>query len=162
MSIAAKIVENLLDNSEPLDPKEEIEGMTARDPKFGVPTFADIDAFTQQYLETAFWTEEERLREEAAENGLDPIAHDYGWSSEALERAQQDCDNFRKEAQPLLDQAGDDEQNAHDFWLTRNGHGAGFWDRDYPAEVGAGLSQICERYGGITAYLGDDGEIYFM
>lgn len=23
------------------------------------------------------------------------------------------------------------EQIGHDFWLTRNGHGAGFWDGDY-------------------------------
>lgn len=24
------------------------------------------------------------------------------------------------------------EQAAHDFWLSRNGHGTGFWDRDPP------------------------------
>lgn len=24
------------------------------------------------------------------------------------------------------------EQAGHDFWLSRNGHGAGFWDRDPP------------------------------
>lgn len=25
----------------------------------------------------------------------------------------------------------DDERAGHDFWLTRAGHGAGFWDRRY-------------------------------
>ena len=28
-----------------------------------------------------------------------------------------------------------DEYAGHDFWLTRNGHGAGFWDGDWIAPV---------------------------
>lgn len=34
-------------------------------------------------------------------------------------------------ATQALDQPGyDAERFGHDFWLTRNGHGTGFWDRD--------------------------------
>ena len=40
-------------------------------------------------------------------------------------------------------------QAGHDFWLTRNGHGAGFWDRpeiygDHYAET---FTKIAETYG---------------
>lgn len=41
------------------------------------------------------------------------------------------------------------EQAGHDFWLTRNGHGAGFWDREdiygnYYAEF---FTQISKSFG---------------
>ena len=60
---------------------------------------------------------------------------------------------------------GEDEtQVAHDFWLTRNGHGAGFWDRTYNNDVdgkkGDKLTKIAEKFGGSTLYVGDDGKIY--
>jgi hypothetical protein len=36
------------------------------------------------------------------------------------------------------------EQAGHDFWLTRNGHGAGFWDRGLGA-VGERLTASCKH-----------------
>jgi hypothetical protein len=162
MTLASRIVENLLGDGDPLDPKDEIIGMRKEDPNFGVPTMADLDEFTTQYLATAFWTDEERLKEEAEENGLDPGEHDFEWSPEALMDAQEDCNSFREQFQELLDQAGDDEQNAHDFWLTRNGHGAGFWDRGYPDEIGDALAEASRKFGEKYTYLGDDGLIYFQ
>lgn len=61
-----------------------------------------------------------------------------------------------------------DEQMGRDFWLTRNGHGAGFWDRDELSPVvhgstislGDALSTVAERFGNCDLYVGDDGEIY--
>lgn len=55
---------------------------------------------------------------------------------------------------------------AHDFWLTRNHHGAGFWDGDYSESYDAGsigekLTAIADKFGEIWAYMGDDGLIYF-
>lgn len=46
----------------------------------------------------------------------------------------------------------------HNFWLTRNGHGAGFWDGDYVN--GDALTDACKEYGEIYLYVGDDGLIY--
>lgn len=40
----------------------------------------------------------------------------------------------------------DFRQHGHDFALTRNGHGAGFWDRGYGA-VGERLSDAAKVYG---------------
>lgn len=38
-------------------------------------------------------------------------------------------------------------QHGHDFLLTRNGHGAGFWDRGYPVDIGRDLSTNARAYG---------------
>lgn len=53
----------------------------------------------------------------------------------------------------------DPEQAGHDFLLTRNGHGAGFWDRGL-GERGDRLTSNAEPYGETNAYVGDDGLIY--
>jgi hypothetical protein len=50
-------------------------------------------------------------------------------------------------------------QHGHDFWLTRNGHGAGFWDRGY-GDIGTKLTDACEPYGSCNLYVGDDGKVY--
>ena len=46
-----------------------------------------------------------------------------------------------------------------DFWLTRNGHGVGFWDRGL-GELGDTLSAACESFGEVWAYLGDDSRVH--
>lgn len=49
-------------------------------------------------------------------------------------------------------------QLGHDLWLTRNGHGAGFWDRGL-GELGERLTAVC-RYRDAYIYVGDDGLLY--
>ena len=51
------------------------------------------------------------------------------------------------------------EQLGHDLWLTRNYHGAGFWDRGL-GEIGDKLTELAHSYGDVTLYIGDDGKIY--
>lgn len=51
-------------------------------------------------------------------------------------------------------------QLAHDFILTRNGHGTGFWDRGYDGLIGNRLTAACQPYGDTSAYVGDDGKIH--
>jgi len=54
-----------------------------------------------------------------------------------------------------------DYQTEHDFILTANGHGAGFWEKsDWPEEVGSILDKLARKYGEIHADVGDDGNIY--
>ena len=53
------------------------------------------------------------------------------------------------------------ELGGHDLWLTRNGHGAGFWDRDdcLPEEARDRLTAAAKKYGEV--YLSaNDGAIY--
>ena len=51
------------------------------------------------------------------------------------------------------------KQLGHDLWLTRNRHGAGFWDRGL-GEIGDKLTELAHSYGDVTLYIGDDGKIY--
>jgi hypothetical protein len=48
----------------------------------------------------------------------------------------------------------------HDFWLTRCGHGAGFWDGDWPEPQATILDEAAKRFGNVDLYVGDDGAIY--
>lgn len=50
------------------------------------------------------------------------------------------------------------EQFGHDFWLTRNGHGAGFWDRGL-GKLGDELTEAANTYGEVFLYV-SDGKIY--
>jgi hypothetical protein len=51
------------------------------------------------------------------------------------------------------------EYVAHDFWLTRNRHGAGFWSRG-AGDVGRRLTDAAHKYGESFLYAGDDGLLY--
>ena len=50
------------------------------------------------------------------------------------------------------------ERAGSDFHFTRNGHGAGFWDGDWPADAGHKLTEAAKVYG--TAELNKWGETY--
>lgn len=43
------------------------------------------------------------------------------------------------------------ERFGHDLWLTRNGHGAGFWDRGLDS-LGGYLSDVASSMGGVDIY----------
>lgn len=91
-------------------------------------------------------------------------SHDDGdLAPETLQAMRGDCADF-------ISQAGADLQEytqrtgcagGYDFWLTRNGHGVGFWARDLDA-LGDRLTAIAERMGVRELYVGDDGLIYQM
>lgn len=49
----------------------------------------------------------------------------------------------------------------HDFALTRNHHGAGFWDGDLPEDLGNRLTAAAHAAGEVNPYIGDDGEVHF-
>ena len=55
----------------------------------------------------------------------------------------------------------DDENVGHDFWLTRNGHGTGFWDRDATAAFSA-LDASARSFGECSLYVGDDGRLHYF
>lgn len=118
----------------------------------------DMDKFTRQYLITALWSS----NDESTEEGGDPMDKNYDlsdFSDETIAKAVADCAKFQELAGEMLDEHDDDEMAPHDFWLTRNGHGAGFWDGDWPVN-GDRLTGLCKFFGEIDLYIGDDGEIY--
>jgi hypothetical protein len=75
-----------------------------------------------------------------------------------------DCSAFMEENGALIAQAlavdgYSIEQAGHDFWLTRNRHGAGFWDRGL-GEVGDKLTEAAHSEGGVDLYVGDDDLVH--
>lgn len=48
----------------------------------------------------------------------------------------------------------------HDFWLTRCGHGAGFWDGDWPEPYASTLTEACKSFGNVDLYIDDDDKIH--
>lgn len=111
-----------------------------------------LDSFTRAYLVCALWSSTDESTP-AANYSLDDCAQDF------LRQASEDCAAFQRDNEALLNQAGNSEQNGHDFWLTRNGHGAGFWDRGYPDEVSKPLTDAAHAYGSANLYITDAGEV---
>lgn len=104
------------------------------------------------------------------DNG-DPLEDNYDWadlSDVALSQIIKDCADFQDKARDLicdenlLRKPDDDTYGTfgHDFWLTRNGHGAGFWDGDYAEPAAEQLTKLSESYGECSLYVGDDGRLY--
>lgn len=115
-----------------------------------------LDSFTQGYIDCALWA----CSDDEGGESFSELGYDSGnISPSCLKTMKKDCADFQKAEAADLTQAGDDSQNGHDFFLTRNGHGAGFWDRGYGA-VGDRLSKACKAYGTQDLYLGDDKKIH--
>ena len=116
------------------------------------------DRFTRAYITCALWSS----TDESREDGGDPMDQNYGpenLAPETLAAMQADCDVFRERAGAMLDEHADPDMGAHDFWLTRNHHGAGFWDGDWPTN-GDALTKLAHEFGEVNLCVGDDGSIY--
>lgn len=121
------------------------------DTSFARDTWKTLDAFTRAYIECAMWT----LGDSLDHLGLHDIAE------ETIATAVRECAAFRRLHSFLLHATGaNDTQNGHDFWLTRNRHGAGFWDRGYLGDIGQALTDAAHAEGEADWYLGDDGMVY--
>lgn len=119
----------------------------------------EFDSFTKAYLTCMLWAE----NDESTPQGGEPL--DLNYSIEDLAPLAQaiawrECRNFQEAAKGLID--GKEEQAGHDFWLTRNGHGAGFWDRPeiYGEQNADILTRMAKVAGTQNPVVGDDGLIY--
>jgi hypothetical protein len=150
----------------------------------GLKTFSQLDEFTQAYVEALFWLSEcsgvttsefwsPQVQDDVREGRISgDIPGDVGVAElapQTLAHIVADCAAFQDANAALLAQAYEmiadgvaytPARAGHDFWLTRNGHGAGFWDRGL-GEVGDKLSKTC-RYGTQDVYFGEDNRVYIM
>ena len=118
-----------------------------------------MDTFLASYIETALWS--------CTDSDGVPLDNskycDAELAPETLKKFEADCEAFAAKGSVLYPEyfAGLQSQTtAHDFWLTRNGHGAGFWDGDYPKAIGETLTEFAHSFGEVDLYVGDDGKIY--
>lgn len=105
------------------------------------------DTFTKAYIECALWADSPE-DDPYEETELAPVT---------LSHIERDCAAFQAKAGGLID---DDRQAGHDFWLTRQGHGAGFWDGDWSEPAATTLSDLAHSFGPFELYRGDDGVVY--
>jgi hypothetical protein len=106
-----------------------------------------LAGMVEGYLECAIWTEED----------LDGTTFDEICVNAKL-KAINECGTFLEviKYDTRKINAG---QMGHDFWLTRNDHGAGFWDRGLE-EYGEMLSNVSKHFKPLTIYKGDNNLIF--
>ena len=145
-----------------------------------------LQSFTDAYIEAALWSSQ--YGEEGEEKNMDDGEHDI--APETLAKMEADCKAFYGTCSNLLTEGACfrsaqgvkshsfaslrsdshsnrgsgryhvDEQAGHDFWLTRNGHGAGFWDGDWIEPAATILDKTSKHFGNVDLYVGDDRLIY--
>jgi hypothetical protein len=133
------------------------------------PDFYKLDSFTRQYIVTALWSTNDESDPETGGNPLDENYDHTNISDDTLEMMVADCRRFQDENAADVEAAageydvtdGTDGYSyaGHDFWLNRNGHGAGFWDGDLSKELGERLDAAADKFGEFHLYVGDDGNI---
>lgn len=106
----------------------------------------DREAFKQAYKEAALWTSTD-----GDDKPLDERYDVYDIPDNILAEMDADCDAFMDENKNILDFAVREygyraEEAGHDFWLTRNRHGAGHWDRGM-GWCGEELTKAAHAYG---------------
>jgi len=128
----------------------------------------ELDAFTKAYVEAALWSS----NDERDDSGGQPLDRNYSANDihpDAMKIIIADCTKFQTDNADLLTEdfcltrLSADVQGGHDFWLTRNGHGCGFWETsDWESDAGDRLTKSAHSFGEINLYVGDDGFIHYQ
>lgn len=119
--------------------------------------------FIRQYFCTLLWS--------TTGDDDEPLEDNYGVADiapSAMAKIVDDCSRFYAAVESmgidldaeLLKDDDATEMAGHDFWLTRNGHGSGFWDGDWSDSVEDQLTKLAKSFGEQWPYVGDDGMIY--
>lgn len=115
-----------------------------------------LQAMFDSYATTALWS--------STKDDGQPLDRDYDVSDIAessVTAMKADCEAFYDQNESICSQY-ELSDVGHDFWLTRNDHGCGFWDGDYPKHDGKVLTQKSKEFGNSDLYVGDDNLIYVM
>ena len=112
----------------------------------------NLDTFMLGYYEAIYFTD-------TGEDDQPPT--DAEIAPEAKKDIEADCAAFYlKSGLEALYSKDAIAQAGHDFWLTRNGHGAGFWDGDWAEPMATELTTLSKAFGEVDICLGDDGLIH--
>lgn len=114
--------------------------------------------FVQGYIECALWASHD-----TTEDGEEIRMEDYKLSESAKTTLTEQALAFENANSELIDECvargWHRDCAGHDYWLTRNRHGAGFWGRGL-GELGDKLTALAHAEGECNLYLGDDNLIY--
>lgn len=126
-----------------------------------------VDEFVRAYETAMLWANATELGGDGSDEGeygpsLDAVDNPEELTEDAHKRMRADCLEFLAACLGTVrmgetrlqwlypDSRGgysDDDLAGHDFALTRNHHGAGFWDRGLPGDLGDKLTKIAQSFG---------------
>ena len=116
----------------------------------------EFDKFFHAYIECALWASSDMNSEE--DTSLLNLKYSIDeFDKKSLRILEKDCESFFKDNFELISE--DLERAGHDFFLTSNRHGAGFWDGDWPKEVGEKLTKESHNYGENYFWV-ENGKVY--
>jgi hypothetical protein len=116
-----------------------------------------LTPFAEAYIRTALWSS----TDESDESGGEPLDKNYDASDlshDTLREMVHDAALFVRAARKYV--GSSNEQAGHDFWLTRNGHGAGFWDGDWKEPAASDLTKLSKKFGSYDLYVENDGRVH--
>jgi hypothetical protein len=139
--------------------REEVEERYRKE--LGLQPAVDADLVRdvlEGYITCALWSSS-RSHEDGRDLGsLDKDFSPEDIAEESRQAMEADvCSFLADNADDLADM--EPSQIGPNFWLTRNGHGTGFWDRGL-GERGTRLTSAAKAYGTANLNVGDDGRIY--
>lgn len=114
-----------------------------------------MNKFLSAYIKCALWS---------SSDGYDSLDDKYSIkdiSPQTMAKMELDCQRFKLFHGSLLKCAKiNDTKAGHNFWLSRNRHGAGFFDGNYDeAEF---LQKAAQDFGPCVLCVGDDKKIYII
>ncbi|MDE2103053.1 MAG: hypothetical protein KGL39_37760 [Patescibacteria group bacterium] len=137
-----------------------------------------LKSFTDAYIDCALWS--------SVDDDGDPLDNNFSCNdldADALSEMERDCANFERDNRDLLQEAyatvlhipgqphyspanepGDfytPDMAGHDFWLTRNHHGAGFWDRGLSEYLGNLLTEAAKEEHEAYLFVNDDNTLAY-
>ena len=119
-----------------------------------------VETMFKAFMEAALWSS---TWDDGDGNGELPLDKKYT----IADFDQKDLDYLKGQVIEFLNlnktMIGDElEKAGHDFWLTRNHHGAGFWDGDWEEQKGIALTNACRRFKEVSIYPATDGKLYII
>jgi len=111
----------------------------------------DINKILNSYLETAIWAEEsdendlqgKTIQEIDKNSKANSAIEIYQFLQKAQQEASDELNTY------------DEEAIGHNLWLSRNGHGAGFFDDNNDK-----LQNLARNMKPVDIYLGNDNKVY--
>lgn len=113
-----------------------------------------ITRMYDQFVTSLLWSEQDEEAE-----ALDRNYEEDDIDQDTRDEIMSDCEGLFDQHWQLLHNL-EPSDVGHDFVMTRNGHGCGFWDGDYAYPASSVLTQASKVYGTLGLMVGDDGRLY--
>lgn len=103
----------------------------------------EFEIFFNSFIETALWSSSDINKDSDTSLQNEGYTID-SFDEESLTKLKGDCLNFFNNNYSKI--KNNLELAGHDFWLTSQRHGAGFWDGNWEKEIGNELTKDSHEY----------------